>query len=342
MNHRISIIIVTYNGESYMPDLLGSIEAQTIPVNEVIIIDNGSSDNTVQLVQESYPWVNMQPQGVNLDFARGYNTGIAASSGDIVLIVNQDMRLHASAVEELVGALDADPSIGIAAPKLHRLFPEGEEQPEVAIIDGMGVGADRKRKYSNWGEGQEDRGQYNNLIEPFALSGAAMCFRREALDDIAIHGGGGVHEYFDNSFVAYKEDVDLSYRMHHRGWKLAIVPQAIIEHKRTAKELKESKGLVADRKLKSLRIRKHSLKNQWFTLIKNEPLGTLIPDLPFILWYEFRKLVFSIIVEPSSLIGIVAFIIAIPEMMKKRKAIQSSSLITAGKLRSLLRIRPDH
>lgn len=326
---RISLVIVTYNGEPYMEGLFASVQAQTLQPVEVIVVENSPENATVPSIKKCYPAATILLPGKNLDFSRGYNFGIQHASGDYICIVNQDITLDPHALEYLYNGITQNERIGAVAPKLRRL-EEGKKESNT--IDSMGITGSRARRFTNSGEGEQDHGQYDEQ-EPFGIAGTAILFRKEALEDIAKHGGGGEKEYFDDDFVAYKDDVDLSYRLRHRGWKIGIIPEAIMYHERTAQELKASEGLRADRHAKSLRIRSNSLRNHWWVIIKNEPAVNILMSLPWILWYEFRKLLYIFICEPSTFKAIPSFISGLPRIIKKRKAILSSSQLKPEELR---------
>lgn len=328
--NTLSLVIVTYNGEEFMQPLFDSLKKQDRIPDEVIVIDNSTDGGvTAKAAQAAYPQARILPQKENLDFSRGYNAGIAASTGDYVLIMNQDMTLAPNAISHLLHRMESDSTLGALAPKLRRIR---DGVAESTILDGMGIVGTHSRRFRNIGEGEEDTGQYDEA-RIFGLSGAAMFFRKEALSDIAAHGGGGEHEYFDADFIAYKEDIDMSYRLRHRGWNLGVEPQAIIYHKRTAQELKDSEGLRADRKAKSFRIRGNSWRNHQWTIIKNEPLVNILLHGPWIACYEAAKFLYVLLFETSTAKIYPSFLQGIPRMLRKRRAILSSSKISARDLR---------
>lgn len=332
----VSVVVATYFGYEYMQGLFESLAQQTHQPHEIIIIENSDDKPTRDAIRRyATPQTQIYSQERNLDFALGYNVGMQKATADYILILNQDLILEPNAIEELLKVLDSDERIAAVAPKLLRL----EEGEKTAIIDAMGLVADKKRRFTNRGEGEQDRGQYDNIKEVFGLSGTAVLFKRKALEDVTKHSGGELQEYFDNAFIAYKEDVDLSYRFHHRGWKMAIAPRAILYHKRTAQETKQSttKGLRANREQKSFRIRGNSLRNQWWILIKNEPLANLIVHSPWIGYYECGKLLYILFNEPSTLKIVPSFFKHLPQMLRKRQAILNSSTITSSTLRHWFR-----
>ncbi|PJA93043.1 MAG: hypothetical protein CO132_04785 [Candidatus Kerfeldbacteria bacterium CG_4_9_14_3_um_filter_45_8] len=329
-SNRVSVVVVTYDSAVYIPALAASVRKQSVSVSEVVVIDNSPTLKCAEALAEYWPEARVVRPGLNLDWCKGANLGIVEATGEYIFVINPDVTLEPSALERLLEVMEEDKTVGAVAPKLRRLLP-GDEN----ILDGMGIVISRSRRFTNQGEGEFDSGQYDSL-EPFGFSGAATLFRRTALLDIAKYGGGKEREYYDEDFVAYKDDVDLSYRLRHRGWLLKLVPMAVANHARTAKELKSTEGLRADRKSKSLRIRSYSWRNHLWTIIKNEPLSSLLIASPWIISYELVKLIYILSTEPTTLRAVVGLVKGLPKMLRKRQAILTSSRISATNLRKAI------
>lgn len=330
MNTRsdLSIVILIYNEREYIPALCASLLSQTVQPKEFVFVDNSAHHALQDLVHTHAPHARVIHTGTNLDFSRGVNLGIKHTRTSYVLLLNPDMTLEPTMTEALLTDIERDARIGALAPKLLRL----ESKQGQPIIDSMGITTNRSHRFWNRGEGEVDRGQYDTT-EPFGIAGTAILFRREALNDIAQHGGGKTTEFFDEDFVAYKDDIDLSYRLRHRGWKIGIVPSAVAYHQRTARE-ETGASLFQSRKKKSYRIRGNSLRNHWFCLLKNEPFVNIVLFLPWIVWYELRKFVFVLFCEPSTVRIIPSTLRLLMRMLRKRSAILLSSRISAHELRT--------
>ncbi|OGY85930.1 MAG: hypothetical protein A2233_00340 [Candidatus Kerfeldbacteria bacterium RIFOXYA2_FULL_38_24] len=326
---KLAVIVVLYNGEKYIPNLCATLKKQTETIDEVIVVDNSPNNLSAEIFKNCYPQAVIYKQQVNLDFCRGYNFGLQKSHGDYLLILNQDLILAENAMFLLKQALVKNPNLGAVSPKLYCL-QAGQERS--IILDSMGIFGTKARCFYNLGEGKQDHNQYQN-IAPFGISGTAILFRKEALIDIALNGGGEKQEYFDADFVAYKDDIDLAYRLRHRNWQIALVPEAVMYHERKAQELKATKGVFKDRQLKSWRIRSNSWRNHLWVLLKNEPWENLLRHSPWILWYELKKIIFILFFEPSTLRCLPSFFKGLKKMLKKRRAILNSSEISAQQLR---------
>ncbi|MCW1930125.1 MAG: glycosyltransferase family 2 protein [Candidatus Kerfeldbacteria bacterium] len=321
----VSLVIATYNGAEFIEELLASIRAQTYPIHELIVVDNASTDATLRMLKAvvGIP-LFIFPQTTNLDFDKGYNLGIEKTTGEYVCILNQDLVMDPRAIEELVNYLESHRSVGAASPALLR-FGSDLGHP---IIDSLGISISRSRIFKNIAEG-EHRALPEKPQYVFGLTGAALCMRRSALEAVS----GVTQEFFDPLFVAYKEDVDISYRFRHAGYDLALVPSSVMFHKRTAQELREISVMKA-RRQKSFRIRGNSLKNHWWVLIKNEPWSTLCMHALWIVPLELARLCYILLCEPSTLRILPTAAKQLPAMLHKRQKILSHSHISPRQLRS--------
>ncbi len=321
----VSVVVATFNGEEYMGPFLASLEAQTRQSDEIIIIDNSPNTLTQEAIKATGTEVRLFPQDHNLDFSAGYNAGMRLSEYEMVLVLNQDMEVDPRMIERLVKWMEDHPRCGAVAPLLLRSESE---------IDARGISVKRSRKYSNIDEGRPV--ERISSKQPFGVSGAAILFRRSALHDIAENGGGGEQEFFDEQFVAYKEDIDISYRLHHRGWEVSVCEEAVAYHVRTARDEDGDTGVIRARKNKNYRINGNSYRNQFWVLLKNEPLANLLLHAPLIVGYELLKTVFIALVEPSTLRILPSLLRGLPKILRKRRYILGSSLLGPGALRRIL------
>ncbi|MFH1426654.1 MAG: glycosyltransferase family 2 protein [Candidatus Kerfeldbacteria bacterium] len=329
MRNAVSVVIVTYNAQDHIAALLESLQKQTLQPSEIIVVDSASSDRTVDIINTNFPRVRLERSEHNLDFAKGYNRGINLSSAPIVMVVNQDVVLEPSAIEKLAAALQVSEQIGAVGPKLLRVAASGMKN-----IDTVGIRATRARQFLNIGEGEKDDGRYNAQRQVFGLSGAAILLKREALLSIA-ETGNGHQEYFDEDFIAFKEDVDLSYRLNHAGWTLYAVPNAVGHYNRST-SLDPDSPITAQRQQRTARAKSYSWRNHRWTIIKNEPLVNILLDGWLIIPYECGKMLFLLVREPKTLKTLPSYLKGLPTMLKKRKTVLTSSKISAKQLRQLL------
>jgi GT2 family glycosyltransferase len=181
---------------------------------EVTIVDNGSCDDSVAAVHESLPQVNVIEAGRNLGFPRAAMAGVRETSGEWVLMLNNDATLDRDAVVELLRAADGRPDVGSVAAQLR--FADGTGR-----INSAGFGIDRLGIAYELGLGRMPSPDESEPTEVFGASGGASIFRRAMLEDV-----GG----YDESFFVFLEDADLAWRARNRGWRALCAPRAVGHH----------------------------------------------------------------------------------------------------------------
>ncbi|MGB9177188.1 MAG: glycosyltransferase family 2 protein [Methanoregula sp.] len=208
----ISVVVVNYNGMKFLEGCLTSLDRQTYQDFEVIVVDNGSSDNSPAYIRERYPSVILVETGENLGFAGGTNAGIHIAKGEFILTLNNDTIADPHLLEEIVQPMRSDARIGMCASKM--LFPDGRINSTAICISRSGAAWDR-------GIGETDHGQYDVAEEVFGPCAGAALYRRSMLDEIGL---------FDEDFFLYMEDLDLAFRAQLAGWKCMYVPTAHVVH----------------------------------------------------------------------------------------------------------------
>jgi len=239
------VVVPNWNGKDSLRDCLVSLRAQSLQAH-VIVVDNGSADGSVALVEKNYPDVELVKHADNKGYAGGVNPGFrrAIETGaDYVAAFNNDAAADKDWLKHLAGYLDKHPKAGIAACKV--LSADGKR------IDSTGD------QYSVWGlpyprgRGETDIDKYDSKTEIFGASGAASLYRVSMLSEIGL---------LDEDFFAYYEDVDLSFRAQLASWKVAYVPAAVVYHHIGA----------TSRTIKGFAVYQ-TMKNQPLLLFKNVP-----------------------------------------------------------------------
>ncbi|MBI4089884.1 MAG: glycosyltransferase family 2 protein [Candidatus Kerfeldbacteria bacterium] len=330
----VSVHIVTWNSQSFLPALRRSLESQTHQPERIIVIDNNSTDGTLDGLAD-WPGIHVLRQTRNLGFARAHNQAINLSRSQAVLVTNPDVILEPSCLAALVDALERDLRLGSVTPKIRRFSHTSDDLREPvrsATIDAAGMVVRRSRQALNRAEGSDDRGQVDQPIDVFGAPGVLALYRRQALNDVAFG-----REYFDEDFFAYKEDVDVAWRLRWAGWGSRYVPAARAYHYRTLDHHQDRlTKLVATRSRRSPTLRYLSYRNHLLMLIKNETIGTLLPHLPFIAWYELRKFLFAAVREWSTLRGLVDALRLAPRMLRKRRVVTERRRLSASSMRRLI------
>jgi GT2 family glycosyltransferase len=211
----VSVIIPNLDGRDILACCLRSLERQTFKDFEVIIVDNGSTDGSVEMVRSDFPWLEIVIENDNnLGFAKACNQGIKAASADLIALLNNDTEAHPAWLAELVQAADADPEVGMFASKT-LLFDERD------TIDTAGHLIYRDGLNRGRGRLEIDRGQYDDKTDVFFPSGAAALYRRKMFDEIGL---------FDEHHFAYGDDTDIGIRGRLVGWRCVFVPGAVVYH----------------------------------------------------------------------------------------------------------------
>ena len=218
---RLSVVILNWNGRRHLERYLPSVVAHTEGDAEVVVADNGSTDDSLQWLRLNYPDVRVIRLDRNYGFAGGYNRALREVASEYVLLLNSDVEVTAGWWQPLVEVLDTESDVAAVAPKLLADMERTKFEYAGAsggFIDYLGYPFCRGRILSNV---EEDRGQYDDRRDIFWASGAAMCCRRELFESL-----GG----FDEDFFAHMEEIDLQWRMQLAGWRIVVEPKSVVYH----------------------------------------------------------------------------------------------------------------
>jgi len=210
----ISVVIPTYNGKRYLSDCLNSLKNQVRKPDEIILVDDGSTDGTNSYVASSHPEVKFVRLDTNRGFAAAVNEGIRLSTGAYIALLNNDTRATPQWLSELEKTLDEQPSVGFCSSKM--LFAD---RPN--IINSIGIGFTRAGTAFDVGEGEEDGEKFSHSRPIFGACAGAAMYRRELFDDAGL---------LDEDFFMWYEDVDLSFRAQLAGYRCQYVPNAVVYH----------------------------------------------------------------------------------------------------------------
>jgi GT2 family glycosyltransferase len=277
----VTAVVVNWNGRRYLERCLRALSASSLPV-DILVVDNASDDGSVEYLRREHPEVPLLARTENVGYAGGANAGIQRTSTDYVMIMNPDVILAPDHLRILVEKLQAEPAIGAAQGKLLQIRPDdylAGRLEAAARIDSAGHAIRRTRMVVDIGQGQTDDGRFDQERSVFSACGASVLLRREMLEDVAPDG-----EYFDETFFAYKEDIDLCWRARLRGWDVRYVPAALGYHVRgwagTRPPPPTSLPLAA---------RRHSWKNHYLLILKNDRALDALLALPFLLAWELLR-----------------------------------------------------
>lgn len=220
----VTIIIVNWNTRGFLARCLHAIEAQGCACHniETFVVDNASTDGSVEMVLAYYPWVKLVTNTENVGFARANNQALFQSHGRYVILLNSDTEVHPGACETLVTFLDNHPRAGACGPRL--LNADGSLQPSCHPILTPGrefwrlMFLDRLWRRATYAQERWDPEQPRQVE---VIKGACLMLRREALDEVGV---------LDDRYFMYTEEMDLCYRLMQVGWELWWAPQAQVTH----------------------------------------------------------------------------------------------------------------
>ncbi len=260
----VTAVVLTYDGRGLLEVVLPSLAAQTRPADEVLVVDNGSSDGTVAWLREEWPAVRVVAIPRNIGVAAALNRGVRAASGDYVALLNNDLELEPDCLAELVSELDEHPQAGCSCAKLLDFHDR-------ALLDGAGDTYTWGGEANRRGQGQRDVGQYDTPQEMFSACGAVAVYRRSALDAVGL---------FDERLFALYEDVDWCYRAQLAGWSCRYAPTAVAYHMGSATLGKGASDFALF----------HNWRNQIWVVAKNHPAAALVRHAPQLALVQARNL----------------------------------------------------
>jgi len=335
---RVSVSLVTYNGRHWLDLCLASLLAQTHPDLEIVALDNGSTDGTAEYLADfaaCHPGFRLLLEPANLGFAGGHNRVIAQTSGALVCLLNQDVILDPSFLAEAVAGFTGSPTVSAVQGRVYRMTPEGRKSE---ILDTAGLEMYRNRRVVSRGQGTGGSELPDQPGEVLGADGPCPVYRRSALDDVACPGRLGP-EYLDEDFFAYKEDVDLAWRLRLAGWDAVYVPSALAWHGRSLSE--PSRGglqrYIRHRRAMPAGLRRTSWRNHRLMLVKNDSPGLFFRDFIPIAWREVRSAAFMAVVHPADLVAIAGFVRLIPRMLRKRRHLRSRQRVGDARFSAWLR-----
>lgn len=330
MQPKVTISLLGWNSQKYLNQAFASVIRQTYPNLEVIYIDNASRDGSVDFVRQNFPQVKVIANERNLGYAAGHNIGIQKAKGQYVVCMNPDIILEPDFISQAIAELEKKEKVGALGGKLLRMLPDGIPTD---TIDSTGFKIFRSRRVIDRGHGEKDRGQYDQPMRVFGVSGALLVLRQKALEEIKVG-----EEYFDVDFENYKEDIDLCWRLNLAGWACMYAPQAVAYHERGTGlgEKASPKSFFTKKRRHSYRAKYFSFKNHTLMLVKNDFLRYYFLDLPFIFFYELKRWGYVFLREPRLLCSFFKMMQQLPRVLKKRQVIMRNRRIKFKEIRGFL------
>jgi GT2 family glycosyltransferase len=300
---EISIVIVSWNGRQYLEACLNAVAAQEGVAAEVILVDNASTDGTVEYVRERFPWVRLVALAENRGFAGGNNAGVREARGRLVALLNNDTVADSGWLRALERGLDERAGFALAASRIVYMHDPG-------VIDSAGDGLLRgggafKRHH---GAGIDAASESR---EVFGVCGAACLMPKSVYNEL---------QGFDEDFFASHEDVDLSYRARLLGYRCRYVADAVVRHHGSATLGRMSAWAVFQ-----------GQRNLEWVYVKNTPWPLLLRTLPGHLLYGAAAAAYFARhgLGGSFLRAKLAALAGLPAMLKKRAMVQRTRRVGA-------------
>jgi GT2 family glycosyltransferase len=324
---RASVIVVNWNGREHLETCLDSLKAQTFRDFEVVLVDNGSTDGSVQFVRECYPWVRLVELKENTGFATGNNRGLAHAAGEYIVTLNNDTQAEPEWLETLVGVADAHPRAGMMGCRICSFDDHDviDSLGHGVCLDAMSRGRYRLRRWST-----VRMGEVEEILFP---SACAALYRRAMLDETG---------FFDDEFFAYAEDTDLGLRGRLAGWEALLATRAVVYHKysRTGGVFSPFKVYLVER-------------NHYWVALKTFPLRLLlaVPLFTLVRYGEQLRAVLAgsgtggefqghgswSAIAGALLKGMRDAVAGTPRMLEKRRRVMQTRKISSREMARLLR-----
>jgi len=313
------IIIPNYNGKDLIRDCLLSLKNQSVENFRITVIDNGSTDESCEIIEREFPDVNLIRLPNNTGFAKAVNIGIKegfkSQQIKYFILLNNDVECDYFFVEEMIKGFVSN-DVGSVASKMLNYYDR-------SLIDAAGDFLNRRGLPTARGNKMKDSEVFNKSEFVFSACAGAAAYRREALEIVGL---------FDEDFFAYYEDVDIGFRLQLMKFKCYYNAKAICYHKREATSSK-TKGLTT----------KYCEKNLIALRIKNYPFFLLLRFEIFFIIARFLRYYRMLInnsfaVFASALGGYFMGLSEIRKSLSKRKTIQKNRLLTDKEVLSILKL----
>lgn len=323
----VSITLATWNGVRWLPALLASIAAQTCADYELIIVDDHSTDGTVDWLRTAAVddgRIRLESLSHNVGYARAQNRAMRRARGEAVLVLNQDLVLHPEYLARSVATLREHPRSAAVQGRILRLGANGERTLQV---DTTGLLLGRDRRAVSRDQLRPDGALDRPAGPVWGADGPAPVYRRAALMEVRQSDLDGRWEVFDSDFIMQKEDVDLAWRLRRHDWVTRYEPTALAWHARGGASTGEASltASVRANMENPLRVRVLAWRNQHLMLLKNDELRSVLHDLPWIARRELAMWVWVLVADQRRLSAVRDLFRLAPRALRKRRALRRAS-----------------
>jgi GT2 family glycosyltransferase len=256
---KVAVVILNFNGKHFLEKFLPGIITHSAP-HQIVVADNGSSDDSVSFLKKNYTSVTIIENGGNFGYAKGYNLALHKLEADYYVLLNSDVEVTPGWIEPIIKLMEKDHSMGACQPKVmdygnRNIFEYAGAAG--GFIDKYGYPFCRGRIFNSL---EEDKGQFDDTCEVFWATGACLFVKSSAFKQV-----GG----FDESYFAHMEEIDLCWRLKNFGYKIFIEPSSVIYHigGGTLNKLSKQKTFLNFRNNLTTLTKNHPAKNLFFKII---------------------------------------------------------------------------
>lgn len=249
MTIKASVIIPNWNGKNLLKDCLESLRHQSYQAFEIILVDNGSIDGSIEYIKNFFPKVKIISLDKNYGFAKAINEGVKQSGAKYVVFLNNDATVDSCWLENLIKTADNHRTVISVNSKILNFYDREK-------IDGVGILINEVGQARSIGWDEKDQGQFDQESYIFGATGGASLFRRNGFIKVGM---------FDENYFMYSEEVDFAFRAQFMGFKSIYCPKALVyhKHKATAKKMPQN-------------IEYWQFKNMTQTIIKDFPVSIIL------------------------------------------------------------------
>lgn len=260
MSPSVAVVILNYNGQKHLAQFLPSVVGSDYPNLQIVVADNGSTDDSIRFVQQTYPQIQILDHNTNEGFAGGYNWALKRVEADYYILLNSDVQVSSNWIKPVIELMEQNQSIAAAQPKMRAFHEPALFEYAGAAggwIDYLGYPFSRGRVFDIC---ETDHGQYNQHAPIFWASGAAMFVRARVFHEM---------NGFDPYFFAHQEEIDLCWRMQLAGYTIMACSESEVFHVGGGTLPRGGRKVFLN------------FRNNLIMLAKNLPLSELIWKLPF-------------------------------------------------------------
>lgn len=312
LSPQVDIVILNYNGKKFLESCIPSLLKCTWPNTRIYVLDNASTDDDVYYVQTNFPEVQIISNPLNNGYCAAYNLAFSACSGKYIVCLNNDVTVNPDWIEHLVALAETDENIAALQPKIVSYYdPNMFEYAGASggMMDVYGFPFLRGRMFKTI---EKDEGQYNDIIDIFWASGAAMFLRRSALDTSG---------FLDETIVHHMDEIDLCWRLRMHGFRVMVQPKSVINH-------------IGGATIQTNSFKKvyWNHRNSIYMMLKNYGFSNLCTKVPVHIILDYVAIVQSLLtLNFTTVRGILSahawLLFNIPIILNKRKEVQQKRTV---------------